>query len=295
MCLLLFSHALPLCLCICSLSARAFSCLCLCSLSVRAFSRGRRGSPQIGSPVFPASEIIINASPSGDKEEPHRSEAADAKTCFHCGKGAKKKGAVLQRCSICKHASYCGAECQKADWKSHKKTCVPDFDVFRRIAITVIQNDWGGVMEWEGRVEAYLERRPDMRAHWLGLLAQAHIETNVGTGSTAASSLLEQQIDLLGKMQHFRDQGEALCSLAGNLDLLGRTEQASKQYERARDVGAAHGFFKLESAACHGLGVLVMREGRDDEGVDLLRNALAAVKPQPSTRPLLRALIDALS
>jgi hypothetical protein len=31
---------------------------------------------------------------------------------------------VFQRCSRCKHASYCGAECQNAAWQGHKKTCV---------------------------------------------------------------------------------------------------------------------------------------------------------------------------
>ena len=43
-------------------------CLPLLSHALRGV---RRGSPQIGSPVFPASEIIINASPACDNEEPH--------------------------------------------------------------------------------------------------------------------------------------------------------------------------------------------------------------------------------
>lgn len=41
--------------------------------------------------------------------------------CSFCG---KEKGVVaLKRCMRCKQASYCGAECQKAAWGLHKKTC----------------------------------------------------------------------------------------------------------------------------------------------------------------------------
>ncbi len=31
--------------------------------------------------------------------------------------------AALKKCSVCEAAYYCGAECQKADWKAHKKEC----------------------------------------------------------------------------------------------------------------------------------------------------------------------------
>ena len=38
-------------------------------------------------------------------------------SCSQCG----KQGEDLLRCSICKHAWYCGAACQRAAWKGHKK------------------------------------------------------------------------------------------------------------------------------------------------------------------------------
>ena len=47
-------------------------------------------------------------------------------------------------------------------------------------------------------------------------------------------------------------------------------------HQRARDLGAAHGFFTVEGSACQGLGKLELEEGRDDEGRELLRNAVAA-------------------
>ena len=55
--------------------------------------------------------------------------AACPTTCSFCGKGAKKKGAELKRCSRCKRVWYCGAECQNAGWKGHKKTCMAPLSV----------------------------------------------------------------------------------------------------------------------------------------------------------------------
>jgi len=89
--------------------------------------------------------------------------------------------------------------------------------------------------------------------------------------------LEERQIKLLGKMERFRDQGEIMCSLANDNCLVDKRREAAKWYQEARDVGAAHGFFVLESAACRGLGQMAMKDGRYEEGVDLLRNALIAL------------------
>lgn len=42
----------------------------------------------------------------------------DEKVCAACGKEGD-----LKRCSKCKSAGYCGVDCQKRDWKLHKKFC----------------------------------------------------------------------------------------------------------------------------------------------------------------------------
>ena len=42
------------------------------------------------------------------------------KSCWTCGAMAMP----LKRCAVCAVASYCGADCQKADWKAHKGQCV---------------------------------------------------------------------------------------------------------------------------------------------------------------------------
>jgi len=89
---------------------------------------------------------------------------------------------------------------------------------------------------------------------------------------------LERWIPLLGKLQRFRDQGEAMCDLSIHLRVLERDSESATWYQRARDVGAAHGFFSLESRACEGLGRAAMVQGRREEGVALLRNALVAAE-----------------
>jgi len=90
--------------------------------------------------------------------------------------------------------------------------------------------------------------------------------------------LVERRIPLLGKLQRFRDQGEAMCSLSDILYSLERNSEAATWSQRARDVGAAHGFFSLESRACMGLGKTAIDAGRHEEGVALLRNALVAAE-----------------
>ncbi|KAF9700337.1 hypothetical protein EKO04_001641 [Ascochyta lentis] len=50
--------------------------------------------------------------------------ANERKTCAYCKKTAETRGLqCLQSCARCKTALYCGRDCQKADYKSHKKVC----------------------------------------------------------------------------------------------------------------------------------------------------------------------------
>jgi tetratricopeptide (TPR) repeat protein len=114
-------------------------------------------------------------------------------------------------------------------------------------------------------------------AHRMGYQAtKDHARSKDHAASYAG--LVERAIPLLGKLQHFRDQGEAMCDLSNILRFLKRKSEAASWYQRARDVGAAHGLFSLESRACKGLGMAAMEEGRHEEGVALLRNALVAAE-----------------
>ncbi len=42
------------------------------------------------------------------------------KNCAHCNTVIKDR---IQLCSGCKKVAYCNSVCQKANWKTHKKTC----------------------------------------------------------------------------------------------------------------------------------------------------------------------------
>ena len=213
--------------------------------------------------------------------------AESASSCSYCG---KKSRVDLKRCARCKQASYCGAECQKAGWAAHKMTCalppIPIEEVFDIVYAANAAYDWRGVLKWEGRMEELLEEQEDdCQESILGVFCSANYMARASTGriqhALKVISLQERRIELLGTLQRFRDQGASICSVAESLLVLERRQEARKQYERARDVGAAHGFFSVECRACVGLGNIAMVEGRHDEGVDLSRNALAAANPKP--------------
>jgi len=229
--------------------------------------------------------------------------AAAAESCAHCG----KQGTGFKRCSVCKQDSYCGAACQKANWKRHKKKCAPPVplqDVAAKLDAALAAEDWRGVLKWEGRMEELMARQSDdVCSETLSLFSQAH---RLGMQATSSKDhmcscvgLEERRIPILGKLQRFWDQGEAMCTLSDILRFLDRDSEAATWSQRARDVGAAHGFFSLESTACVGLGRAALEEGRHEEGVALLRNALVAAELNELDDPkyervALNPLIDAL-
>jgi len=60
--------------------------------------------------------------------EPDRNPDFDAaaalvveRTCEHCGTTST---AVSGLCTGCRRAWYCGKECQLADWRAHRQTCL---------------------------------------------------------------------------------------------------------------------------------------------------------------------------
>jgi len=201
--------------------------------------------------------------------------------CAHCG----KQGAELKRCSICKHVWYCGAACQNAAWRRHRKTCAPPLstdDVRAKVLASRAASEWREVLKWEGRMEEMMEGQPDtVRNDILRKFYASHTSASLSTDSPhhvlSLIRLGEQRVDLLGKMQRFRDQGEEICGIANNLNRAGKRKDAAEYYQKARKVGEAHGFFSVECKACLGLGQQAMRDGRTEEGLDLMRNALAAV------------------
>ena len=241
--------------------------------------------------------------------------AASAECCSQCG----KQGVEFKRCSRCKQACYCGRECQKVDWKRHKKDCDPSVGEKPHVCATGThcvmdkllkghaERDWRGVLQLEGLMEEIMEDQSDedcSKILWFFLVAHHTGVEATGCKDHAISfvALQKRRIPLLGKLQRFQDQGVAMCKLAEFLRPLSRKSEAVTWYQRARDVGAAHGFFSLESKACMGLGNMATQEGRHEEGVALpgpRRNALVAAELNELDDPAfeleaLKALIYAL-
>jgi hypothetical protein len=156
-------------------------------------------------------------------------------------------------------------------------------DAVERVNAAYLRQDWRGVMEWEGRMEEMMEHAPDDADCTVILLmfANAHTRAFLSTYSEVHSlsivRLDTRRAEVLGKMQRFRDQGEALCRAAGYLHDLGRQQEAEGYFERARKIAEAHGFFSVECRSCLGLGSMAMEGGRNEEGLELLRNALICV------------------
>jgi len=207
--------------------------------------------------------------------------------CSHCG---KKRGA-LKRCSRCKQVSYCGAVCQNAAWKGHKKTCLTMEDVGERIDAAHIRWDWREVLKWEGRMEEIMASQSDFTCtHILAKFREAHrrafktraVSTLSSTGesknhfpdSLAIVRLETRRAELLGKIERFRDQGKSFCIVADYLHVLGKRQEAAGYLQRARKIAEAHGFFSVECESCLGLGKSAIEEGREEEGLELMRNAL---------------------
>mmetsp|Transcript_56094 Transcript_56094/g.133904 ORF Transcript_56094/g.133904 Transcript_56094/m.133904 type:complete len:296 (-) Transcript_56094:42-929(-) len=145
-------------------------------------------------------------------------------------------------------------------------------------------DDWREVLKWQGRLEelmAFIPEPPsDVSEQVLALFLEAHRKGVASTGSTEHAlpmvALQTRRVALLGKMERFRDQGEEMCSLADRLFTAGKRQESVWWLERARKVAEAHGFFSVECRACLGLGDESVEDGRHEQGVDLLRNALAA-------------------
>ena len=151
--------------------------------------------------------------------------------CSHCG----TKGGDLKRCSRCKLACYCGAACQKASWKLHKNKCTPAEsrdEVLRKVQAALAASDFHGALKWEGRMDEMMEGRTDEAcAAILERFTMAHMHLVMAGDTDHVPDVVRlegRRVEFLGKLQRFRDQGQAFCNIAQHLLCFNDTEQAAR-------------------------------------------------------------------
>lgn len=119
--------------------------------------------------------------------------------------------------------------------------------------------------------------------------------------ATTAIRLSKYLIAHFEKMEDFAAQGQAITDIANIFVCISKHEDAKFYFQKLRDLGVQHGCFTMECMSCIGLGEQALLEGFQTDGVDLLRNAVAASSLMiPGDNPLgyemnsLQALAGAL-
>ena len=116
-------------------------------------------------------------------------------------------------------------------------------EILEKVDAAHVAEDWRGALKWEGRIDDIWRMAPDMgRRGILVYFLAAHRMGLASTGNTrhalSVVRLLERRVELLGKMERFRDQGVAVCDAADQLVLLeGRQQDGKSFFQRARDLG----------------------------------------------------------
>ena len=79
-------------------------------------------SPLFASPLVELSANLTHLRE--DTQQPYsKANGTATDACGKCGKHASVQGVKLMSCVRCRSSKYCSKECQKLDWKEHKKIC----------------------------------------------------------------------------------------------------------------------------------------------------------------------------
>mmetsp|Transcript_19975 Transcript_19975/g.49097 ORF Transcript_19975/g.49097 Transcript_19975/m.49097 type:complete len:366 (+) Transcript_19975:78-1175(+) len=95
-----------------------------CGDTLRAIADGKDGSKTERPVIMQRLRGLVGLV---DMMKPMDDTVLKSQQCGHCGKSGTSKEFQLSLllCSRCRLTRYCSKECQRADWKEHKKTCVP--------------------------------------------------------------------------------------------------------------------------------------------------------------------------
>jgi hypothetical protein len=214
--------------------------------------------------------------------------------CTHCGKNPGVTGGKNPKpCAKCRAVSYCGVECQKADWGTHKTTCKPcSTYAFEQALDGHEAKDWRKTLKWSEFFEGHMRRNIQpgikidiLRRHVLEVFAVAYERAADATGEPHYAHdclpMLREQIALYGKYEFFNLQVESICTLGRLLSMTLENkydEQVIACYQQARDVWTAHRSAFAEFMTSVALGQIAHAQGRHADAINLLRAAVAASK-----------------
>lgn len=97
-------------------------CSCGRGVDLGEFGNVRKNLAQYATraAISPLFAISYLESVAGDLNDYDQLGEAKSRKCARCGGGGDS---TLLQCGRCKARSYCGKECQRLDWSSHKKSC----------------------------------------------------------------------------------------------------------------------------------------------------------------------------
>jgi tetratricopeptide (TPR) repeat protein len=213
--------------------------------------------------------------------------------CTHCGKTTAATGGEKPKsCGKCRDVTYCGVECQKADWDTHKTSCKPcNFYIMHRVITLHKSQQWRKLIKWNPYIEEHVfvdMRRLDDPLVYTQLLKLHYMFVDaykLGITSTndpddvyalAAVALLDEMVELQGKLNLFSGQGSSLCDLAQMQSrILGRCNMVSfNHYKKASEIATRHGLSLVKSRADLGIGQACNYAHQYAEAEQLFRSAL---------------------
>lgn len=101
---------------------------------------------------------IISNSSTDNKAEAESGASGSTKKCTHCNKVDSDPEKPFKPCSKCQTALYCSRDCQKANWKQHKKTCAASAQIYAQTAdlkptppprVSKKEGHRGGLQKWQ--------------------------------------------------------------------------------------------------------------------------------------------------
>ena len=210
---------------------------------------------------------------------------SDPHRCALCGKTPSDEEVPHKHCSKCKQVFYCGRECQKKDWVSHKSVCQLRWGYYVLHKITKAQDtdQWRNVLQWEEHLNQLLELptsflSDDHKISLLTIFSQANTRGGDETGDPIyATSGMASNTRLAArykKEEMFLEQGHCICDNADIFMGIDKPKDGMLLFEEARVLAEAHELSTVQCRAYMGLGLFHTDHGHADDGVRMLRRAV---------------------